>query len=329
MNASPYSRWQDAMFAQQRLAREYQGETGIRYLLGFAADMNAKHYPDERRDPRTLAAIHAQTIKEAEPVWVSEEACDLVDHARHSLKPEPVLRTDPFVPCGFALLARPLIIHDAPVNGEHPGRTPGGQVPVRAIAWMMLHDEEVEQGCFWISYLVHIDDELAREGGDPRWAGYEDDMRRMLPLSLAHLFQWTWGASPWEHPDPYHLIGETAEDVMARGREQVQLAQTLWRIGSQIIPTKRRAERQMRRESARRKLTKTEDVTIIRLRRSREYGDEQDEPGYELSVQFLVRGYWATRHTREGPRQVWVRPHVKGPAGAPFKQTTRAWEFTR
>ena len=42
---------------------------------------------------------------------------------------------------------------------------------------------------------------------------------------------------------------------------------------------------------------------------------------------FLNRGGWAIRHTRQGPKQVWVRPHVKGQG--PFKETKRAWNWNR
>lgn len=326
--SAPYSRWQDSMFAQMGLLRWYQTSQGLRYLEGFYNSMNAKTSPEHRLDVRVLAGIHVRTLIEAEPVWVSEESCRLVDHARETFEPEPVLPTDPFVPCGFALFAEPLILYDAPAVPDMPGRSPSGKIPIRAVAWMPVHDEDVERGCFWIHHFVHVDDE-----GDEHnsWSPEErEKVRQAMPLSLAHTFQWTWGEAPWRHPERLeHVLGEDIAESQERARMQSQLMQTLWRIGSQFVPAKARAERQMRRQAKRHKMTKGDEVTVIRLRRSREYEEREEPTGRELSVQFLVRGYWAIRHTREGPRQTWVTPHVKGPPDAPFKETKRAWEFTR
>jgi hypothetical protein len=75
-------------------------------------------------------------------------------------------------------------------------------------------------------------------------------------------------------------------------------------------------------------MDKTDAVTVIRLRRPSESKD-QEPTDRELTVRHLVRGYWAIRHTLDGPRQVWVRPHIKGGEHLPFRNTTRAWEFVR
>jgi hypothetical protein len=69
-------------------------------------------------------------------------------------------------------------------------------------------------------------------------------------------------------------------------------------------------------------------VTIITLRRAKVY-EEHEPTGRELTVRHIVRGYWGTRHTKEGTKQVWVRPYLRGDDSLPFKATTRAWEFRR
>ena len=328
--ASPYSRWQDAMFAQERLLGFYQTTKGQRYLQGFYEDMNYMTTPQGRRDVEILANIHVRTVFEGEPVWVAAEACQLVDKARETFEPEPVLATDPFVPCGFALLAEPLLLHDAPWREDREGRAKTGVVPVRAIAWIPIHNDDATAGCFWIHTFVHIQDELDLGVGSEWTDEAAAAMAEQLPLALGHTFQWTWGEAAWLEPDRLDVReGDDREQAAMRAREQSALVQTLWRIGSQFVPAKARAARQTRRQRQRKRLKHTDDVTVIRLRRSREYGDEPEPTGRQLTVQHLVRGYWAIRHTREGPRQVWVRPHVKGPEGGEFKETTRAWEFTR
>ena len=333
--SSPYSRWQDSMFAQMRLIEWYQTPEGLKYLWSFYESMNDKTEQPHRRDIRVIAGIHLRTLLEAEPVWVSAEAVELINHARKTFEPEPVLPNDPFVPFGFALFAEPMMMRDAPWMDEEPGRSPSGFLPVRAIAWMPVHDEEVEHGCFWIQMFVHVDDELEHNvGGVHRWQDPDHgpehiDHLRRIGLMVGHSFQWTWGDAPWTKPELLEsVLGENLEQSAQRAKEQSQMVQTLWRIGSQFVPAKVRADRHMRRQAKRRKLAKADEVTVIRLRRAREYG-EHESSGRQLTVQHLVRGYWGLRYTREGPRQVWVRPHLKGPPDAPFKQTTRAWEFTR
>ena len=72
-----------------------------------------------------------------------------------------------------------------------------------------------------------------------------------------------------------------------------------------------------------------DDVTVITLRRQTVDYEEPDgdEPSWHYSVSFMVRGHWALRHTRTGDRQVWIKPYIKGQG--PFKETVRAWDFSR
>lgn len=330
MTGGAYTRWQDAMFTQHRVLEGYRSSKGMSYLGMFVDDMNSKHPPEHAMDRRVLAGIHVQALVEAEPVWVSEDACRLVDHARESFEPEPVLRSDPFVPCGFALLAEPLILDDAPVTERHPNRTPAGKIPVRAMSWMAVHDEDAEHGCFWISFFVDVRDEVGIFG-DPRWRGHLDkSFVTTMPLAVAHIWQWTWGEAPWREPDKlWPVEDEDLEASVKRAKHQTQTVQTLWRIGSQFVPQRERPDRHMRRQAERKKMKVTDGVTVIRLRRAREPAHEEEESDRTLTVRHLVRGYWGTRHTREGPRQVWVAPYIRGDDHLPFRQTTRAWEFTR
>jgi hypothetical protein len=325
-----YSRWQDAMYAQARLVEWYRTDIGAGYLAGFVDDMNRKHNPGARLDPRTLAGLHMKSLIEAEPVWVSDDSCELIDHARHSFEPEPVTPSDPFAPCGFALLANPIIINDAPVTEKNPFSSPDGKIPIRAISWMSVHNEDITQGCFWISYYTMIDDE---DVDDPRWSGEYREQRayfaRYAPLTVAHIFQWSWWDNPWTDINRLDLVdGEDRETTLMRAKQQTQLVQTFWRIGSQFVPIKERAPRPLRRDRRRKKLKHEDDVTVITLRRGRLY-EEHEPTGRELTVRHVVRGYWGKRHTREGTKQVWVHPYIRGDDSLPFKATTRAWEMTR
>jgi hypothetical protein len=48
----------------------------------------------------------------------------------------------------------------------------------------------------------------------------------------------------------------------------------------------------------------------------RQAGDQKPGSGREYRHRWLVRGHW--RHLADG-RRTWVRPYVKGPAGAPWR----------
>jgi|SRR5262245_7846569 len=347
----PYSRYEDALIAQQRLYEWTISEPGLRFMLGFFTSQNEIHTPEAQRDPVALARIQVAMLREAEPVYVSPDACDLVDHARETWKPEPVLGSDAFTPYGFVLFPRPIMLDDMPVTEENPMRAPAppgslnGYIPVRAMAWLSIISEDAQIGTFWVSFYTAVEDEfrLADELGVPdRWtnpppghpAYTRDHVRRNFPMSMVHMWQWSWGNDgnheygDWDDPDRYDVMPQDSfEQMRERARQQCGLIQTFWRIASQFVPARHRLPRQLRRDAARHGIA-AKEVTVITLRRERERPDYDPEPtGREYHVSFLVRGYWATRHTRNGPRQVWVRPHLKGQG--PFQETARGWEFTR
>ncbi|MGV9181799.1 hypothetical protein [Arcanobacterium canis] len=68
-------------------------------------------------------------------------------------------------------------------------------------------------------------------------------------------------------------------------------------------------------------------ITVATLRESLRAPGEPAEKapgGRELSVRFLVRGHWRNQvcgPARSKRKPVWVAPFVKGPEGAPFKET--------
>lgn len=332
-----YGRWEDAMIAQSRIASWYDTRDGLRYLAAFFADMNRKHQQEARRDPRLLASIQVTTLREAEPVYVSADVTEIVDHARHSFEPEPVRPTDPFVPTGFALFPRPLILMDGPRTDANPHRSPTGEIPIRALAWHSMHSEDYSLGTFWISYYADFEDELElgitrEEDAADGWISTQEIIdaarQRSQPLlSLVHQWQWNWHSAPWTEPENLDVLPEDGlDETMQRAKAQTQLVQSFWRIASQIVPGKERPPRAMRRERLRRGMT--EDVTVIRLRRTGAPRPE-GESDRRLTRRHLVRGYWARRHFRDGTRQVWVRPHIRGDESLPLVLTTRAWEFTR
>jgi len=215
-------------------------------------------------------------------------------------------------------------MHDAPRTSKRPYAAVDGITLMRAMAWTSVHTEDLETGCFWIAFYNHVDDDPGHHPIDEESKEY---FRRHCPLALSHTFQWTWGTSPTPHRlADIAVEDEDPEDSMARATEQAQTVQTFWRLAAQFIPVKHQAPRGVRRDARRKLRREMSDVNVVTLRRTRT-PSEGEETGREINVTFLCHGYWAVRHTREGPRQVWVRPHIKGKG--PFKETKRAWEFRR
>ena len=333
-----YSRYEDAMIAQQQQLRWLTSDDGLRYLQFFFGDMDRQHKPEHRRDPRALSAIQLRTLMEAEPIYASAEACEMVSHAKETFEPERALPGDPFTPFGFALLGQPIVIDDAPWHPAEPGRSLSGLLPIRALSWASVHNEDWSQGCFWISFYIDVDDEEAMAAASREHEHYEawmknrEHLRGLPSLMLGHQFQWTWGDTPWTEPDRLEIAAtryEPVEDVIRRSKAQSRMVQAFWRIASQFAPAKERAPRGIWRDFNR-KVNANRDVTVIRLRRLRE-GKEVEPAGRGLSVRFPVRGHWRNQWypSLEEHRQIWIHPYIKGPDGARFVMKQRVWEFTR
>jgi hypothetical protein len=353
-----YSRWEDAMVAQTQLLEWSESRQGLRYLVEFFQDMNRKHRPDTRSDPRMLTAIQLEALRSAEPVYVSEDVTTLIDKARETFQPEKLLPGDVFCPRGFMVFPRPILIDDMPPTPHNPFRaTPHpdlghGYIPVRAISWMPLHNEDLSAGSYWISYYVAVDDEfdLADRWGVPSRFDMDDKTlapltgdelearrahaRHLMPLSLVHMWQWSWGEGwgEWDDPERYDVMPDDSyEQMRERAKQQLALIQVTWRLAAQLVTTVERPIRQLWRD-ANRKGIKHKDVTVIRLRRSREgYVPPEGDGEGHLTYQFVVRGHWRNQWypSLKDHRQVWIAPYVKGPEGTELRLTERAWEFTR
>src|SRR6185503_18607236 len=86
-----YGRWEDAMVEQLRLHEWTNSEEGQNYLAYFEADMQRKHKVHERMPPGYIIATQNAVLSEAEPIYVSDDICELVDRARETFEPEAVL----------------------------------------------------------------------------------------------------------------------------------------------------------------------------------------------------------------------------------------------
>lgn len=321
-----YHHFEEAMIEQARLLDFTRSEQGRAYLDGFQASMNAQHPPHARMPPGFFHQIQHRTLHDGEPIYVSERALEIVEHAYPSFEPEQLLASDPFVPIGFALLPRVVWFDDSPASQ-------GGRLPIRALSWMPLHSDDLSVGCYWISLYIHYQDEdyetVVKTYGEAGAAERNRQMAR-FPLTLVHLFQWTWGDTPWENPQRLPTVeGEDALETAARAKQQSQFVQAFWRIAAQLVPARERAPRGVWRD-AERKGIERRDVTVIRLRRARS-AHEQESTGRKIQVSFPVRGHWRNQWypSIEAHRQIWIAPYLKGDESLPYRETVRGWEFVR
>jgi hypothetical protein len=321
-----YARWEDAMVAQARLREFTESQLGVAYLGAFQENLNAQHPPRARLPEGFLRECQLTMLSEAEPIYVSHQMTELVDRAREDWRLERVHPSHPWCPSGFALLARPIDLHDQ-ADGMRDGI-----MPVRAIGWLSVHNEDWTQGAFWISYYNHLEDELD-------WQSMSEQdcqtlMRMHGPLVLGHTFQQTWGQDPIEGAQAIRVESEDPRDTERRATEQGQLIQTLWRLGSQYVPVRRQAPRGIHRDFSRRMDRIVDNIQVVVLRRAHAYSDEHLGDGVPLKNTILVHGYWAHRWKRLDPHpaplvrvQVRVKAHLKGEG--PMKDNERVWELRR
>ena len=103
-----------------------------------------------------------------------------------------------------------------------------------------------------------------------------------------------------DHKAVYSQIVELVHLITARGVQTVSLPYT----------------RAQRRRSARKGIDRAPTVYTVRIGGGTQVAGEG--PGTrEYHCRWLVRGHW--RYMAQTNTRTWVRPHIKGPAGAPWK----------
>lgn len=87
--------WRTAVDEQIALLGFLRSRAGKRFVAGFA---EADHEP-----AAVIERALDVSLRTAEPVFMSPDAFAIVDSARRSFQPEPILPTDLFIPAGFLL----------------------------------------------------------------------------------------------------------------------------------------------------------------------------------------------------------------------------------
>ena len=270
-------------------------------------------------------AVEEEKLLGADPYYVSTEMCEVIDAARETFEPEPILATDFLSEAGFVYFARPFNLTD-------------------------MFDKPVALAGFsWSPMLVYNPDQVTVqetiEGVSVNQTAEFTGHGVIISLYVIPTAEWEvadLGPRPSilpSHHTPW-WFGMTFEgnerDETGRATAALQwwkLAQTTLRLMQQKIGHRYhlRPERATRRRAAREGWA-DRDIVVVRLRR--EAGEEHHETHGEAnySHRFIVSGHWRLQpYPSEGiSRQIWISPYVKGPEDQPLVvRPRRVYTFDR
>ena len=355
MSSGPHARphWHDAYDAQMALWRWYRagdrgGRIGARWLAE-SYEFNAKELQDGTKFMLSeLYAAEFGRLIDLDPIYVSEEMCEVVEAASESFKPEALLETDLITPRGFLYFARPF---EVPDRFEKP-------MTIQAASWTRIYQTvgEAEKRAF-------EDEVLSRSAGlpaDPHgdfgpWEHVPGQFAIMETVAEEHgvkaggvaltiysqtdaakLHGWvqeSHASGGWPPVIPTHLtpwyfgmdFDGNQWDEIGKPTGAVwwwKVVQTTFRLMQQRLAHRSlaRPDRAGRREARRLSFRDDTEVVIVRLRR--EAGERHDPTGEEAnySHRFIVSGHWRNQWypSDRVHRHVGISPYVKGPEDKPL-----------
>lgn len=341
---APHARahWHDAYDAQMALWRWYRTPGGLRWVRSCIAAAGVEVDDPNRELVVRLWDGEMGRLIDCDPLYVSPEMCELVEAARETFAPEPLLETDLVTPRGFLYFGRPV-----PMLDRY-----GNPLSIQAASWAReyasdteeqaaqamerLHSESswrfgdrirpaemealIAEGLmfpFGINITLYAERDhhlnvVYRNANPPEWAF---DVTAGLPLVPFHACPWHFGQS--------YSGNEQATDGLPSGMaEWWKLLQTTFRLMQQRIAARHveRPHRAHRREAKRLGLDYEPEIVVVRLRR--EAGPRNEPTGEEAnySHRFIVSGHWRNQWyaTEKLHRQIWIAPFVKGPEDKPL-----------
>lgn len=118
------------------------------------------------------------------------------------------------------------------------------------------------------------------------------------------------------------INGTTANDGRFLLAMLMMFSQTITEVVEADIdrPTARRAKR----------MGLPPRVTVVRLRRSKDYGRYEGETMVEWHHRWIVKGHWRNQPYGDGTvRRIWIAPYIKGPENKPLKQSEKVYALVR
>ena len=333
---APHQRphWHAAYDAQTALWRWYRTPIGEGFLMQSYREAAENMNPETRTMLMDLHRGERTRLLDLDPIYVSEEMCEVVTAASESFAPEPLLDTDLITPRGFLYYETPF---DVPDRFDKP-------TWIKAIAWQRIFDTsqamEKEAHNELIQKLIAEYPEY-----QPGAIGIIEDQIEQLPGIRAHGITLTIYTDrhkeEFTHPElfppvvPLHLTpwyfgmsfdgNEVDENGLETGAEWWwKIVQTTFRLMQQRIAHKTlsRPDRASRREGAKLRIPDEREVVVVRLRREKGETAEPTGEKANYSHRFIRDGHW--RNQPYGPRanptyrQIWIYPTVVGDPELPL-----------
>jgi hypothetical protein len=359
VNPGPKRResWQIAFDAQMGLWRWYRTPGGMRWMRGSLL-ANVEGHSDHLRSLITrLYDAEMGRLIDCDPIYVSEEMCEVVEAARHSFEPEPLLETDLMTPRGFLWWAKPLEMSD---RGQRP-------LSIRAVSWSREYAAKSEEASLEVLARLNEPERYEKLGDRIKAAEMQDlidegafeavGVSICLYAERDHYLGVTQERNVEPVPDhvwadtasvpvvPFHLtpwhFGQEFQgnEVDEKGdptgaADWWTMVQVTLRLMQQKIAAKHffRPDRAGRREAKRLGHPEEREIIVVRLRRERSETSEPTGKSANYSHRFIVGGHWRNQpYPKEGiHRQIWISDYVKGDDHLPLiVRPRRVWKWDR
>jgi hypothetical protein len=270
-------------------------------------------------DMTSSATLEALTLDKAALYYVTEEMCDLLQHAAPTMPEQTLMLDDPPFKWGFIYFEKGLMGWDA---------KRGIPLRVDAIAWHTStsgpkHLRPNTPICSITSYTFDdkpIPPELVEQfpdlGGKP--------MNEWAPLGRSD-----WPAGDTTDQPEWDTMTEDEQKSFSEDRRWLMAFWTLIGQVKSVETTAAPVPRPVRRREERAK-QKIPDIRIIRLRRVRSDHRTTGETHREYSHRWWVSGHWKNvwLPSRKTHRHQYIMPYVAGPEDKPLviKEEVRLWQ---
>lgn len=313
--------WRDAYEAQMDLWKLARSEVGPGLMVATIGEENRKGMRDETVQMLFgLMKAEEPKLLGADPFFVAEEFCDLVDEARWGFQPEELHPSDFLTPMGFVYFEKPIEVY---TQYETPTLLAG-------FSWCptgIVGDDGV-----WNPEAEPLE---TAAGGTAQWTGValtlyaharDEALWRKLQSKLSFLH-----FTPWWFGMEFNGNETDEQGRQTQASEWWRVVQVTLRLMQETISE--RSEAQADRASRRRGERAGFDprtIVVIRLRRPRH---KPIETGAEInwSHRWIVQGFWRNQwYPSLGiHRQKYIGAYVKGPDDKPLVTKGRAFNWDR
>lgn len=321
VQAAPRPGWKTAYDTQMGLWRWLRSPYGRQWLQEHFEITTSGYSGGLVETLGHVYEVEEQRVLGADPFYVSEGMCQLVQAAAQTFQPEPLYPTDLLTTSGFVYFDRPFLVLDRfddpatiagfswlPMVGAGDARTARSareevvaSLPEEGLTLEWLASREGKVDGLALTIYACVDDRWSARAPRP-------------PIVPFHLTPW-WFGMPFEGNE----VDEQGKPTGAGWWWKI--AQTTLRLMQQQISARHpeRPDRSQRRSAGRYGFPDRE-VVVVRLRREQAEPQEPSGESAHYSHRFIVGGHWRNQWypASQVHRQIWISPYVKGDESLPL-----------